>query len=163
YYLKKRHLIGDLKLEVLDAHGNILKTLAGSRRRGLNRVEWPTRLKGPKIPPAANLVPNFYALVGPRAAAGPYTVRLIRNRDTTTSTITLVPDPRSTHTAADRAAQVMLVNKLYALLSDLSYTVESATSLLDTARARAGMLRKGDALAARLSSFADRLTALRAS
>ena len=38
YYQKKRHIFGDLKIEVLDADGKLLDTLPTSKRRGLNRV-----------------------------------------------------------------------------------------------------------------------------
>src|SRR5262249_48589721 len=96
YYLKKRHLIGDLKLELFDASGKKLATVNGGRRRGINRVEWPMRLKGPKLPPAANLVPNSFAFVGPRAAAATHTAKLTKNKDVFTTTFTLVADPRST-------------------------------------------------------------------
>jgi hypothetical protein len=161
YYLKKRHLIGDLRVEVLDPQGNVLQKLDAPKKRGLNRVEWAMRRKGPKIPPAANLVPNYFAFVGPRAAAGEYPVRLIRNRDTLTSSIQLVPDPRSTHTPEDRAAQVALVNHLYAMLGDLSYTVGSLKGAGDQARELAGKLGAGDALGKRLSAWAARLDALR--
>jgi hypothetical protein len=160
YYLRKRHLIGDLKLEVFDAAGKKLATLSGGRRRGINRVEWPMRLKGPKLPPAANLVPNYFAFVGPRAAAGTYTAKLTKNKDSFSSTFALVPDPRSTHTAADREAQVKLVNRLYALLGDLTYTVEGIQAVRDSARARASALGR-DALAKKLTAFADRLEAHR--
>jgi len=160
YYPKKRHLIGELKVEVFDETGKKLATLSGGRRRGINRVEWPMRLKGPKLPPAANLVPNQYAAMGPRAAAGTYTAKLTKNQDTFTTTFRLVPDTRSTHTAEDRAAQVKLVNRLYALLGDLTYTVEGVQALRDTARSRAKGLRE-DALATKLTGFADRLGAFR--
>ena len=160
YYLKKRHLIGDLKLEVLDAKGKVLSTINGGRRRGINRVEWPMRLKGPKLPPAANLVPNMFAFVGPRAASGPYTARLTKNKEVFTTPFTLVPDPRSTHSAADRTEQVTLVNQLYADLNDLTYTVEGIQSVRDSARTRAKTVSK-DALATKLNAFADQLEALR--
>jgi len=161
YFLKKRHLIGDLRVEVYDAQGHLLQTLPGSRRRGINRVLWPMRLKGPKIPPAANLVPNYFAFVGPRAAAGEYKVKLIRNKDTYETTISLVPDPRSTHTQADRAAQVALVRRLYDMLADLSFVVENTQQLADSARDRGKGLRAGDALGSKLNAFAGRLDALR--
>ena len=160
YYLKKRHLIGDLKLEVFDDAGKKLATINGGRRRGINRVEWPMRLKGPKLPPAANLVPNQYAFLGPRAAAGTYTARLTKNKDTFTTTFTLVADARSTHLPADRAEQVKLVNRLYVRLGDLTYTVEGIQAVRDSARARAHSLGK-DALATKLTAFADRLEAFR--
>ena len=161
YYLKKRHVIGDLKVQVYDNAGKLLQTIDGGKRRGINRVEWPMRMKGPKIPPAANLVPNLYALMGPRAAAGEYTVKLIRNKDTYESRIQLVADPRSTHTAEDRAAQVALARRLYDMLNDLSYTTESVADLRDQARARAKESPKGDALAIKLKAFADKLEAFR--
>jgi photosystem II stability/assembly factor-like uncharacterized protein len=161
YYLKKRHVIGDLRVEVLDASGHVLQRLDGTKRRGLNRVHWGMRLKGPKMPPAANLVPNNFAFVGPRAAAGDYKVRLTRDKDTYESTIRLTPDPRSTHSAEDRAAQVVLVNRLYGMLADLTYTVESLVDARDQARVRATAAGRGDALAKRLTAYADRLEALR--
>ena len=160
YYLKKRHLIGDLKLEVFDGSGKKLATINGGRRRGINRVEWPMRLKGPKLPPAANLVPNQFANVGPRAAAGTYTAKLTKNKDVFTTTFTLVADTRSTHTAADRAEQVKLVNRLYDRLGDLTYTVEGVQAVRDSARARAKSLGK-DALATKLNAFADKLETFR--
>ena len=61
YYLKKRHMFGDLKLEVYDQSGALLSTIPASKRRGINRVSWPMRLKAPKVPPATNLVPNNFA------------------------------------------------------------------------------------------------------
>ena len=161
YYLKKRHLLGDLKVEVFDESGKKLATLNGGRRRGINRVEWPMRLKGPKLPAAANLVPNQYALVGPRAAAGTYTAKLTKNKEVFTTKFQLVPDPRSTHTAEDRAAQVKLVNRLYDRLADLTYTVEGIQGMRDSARARAKALGAKDALAARLNAFADRVEKFR--
>ncbi|MEY4069498.1 MAG: hypothetical protein RL721_112 [Candidatus Eisenbacteria bacterium] len=160
YYLKKRHLIGDLKVEVIDPQGKVLTTIPGGRRRGINRVEWPMRLKGPKLPPAANLVPNFFAFVGPRAPVGTYTVRLTKNKQVLTGTFEVVPDPRSTHTAEDRAAQVELVNRLYGDLTRLTYTVESLQGLRDSARAQAKVLGRAP-LAKRLEAFADELETLR--
>lgn len=161
YYLRKRHMFGDLKLEVYDAEGKLLQTIPGAKRRGINRVEWPMRLKGPRIPPAANLVPNYFAFVGPREPAGEYTVKLTRDKDTYESKITLVPDSRSTHTAADRADQGALVRRLYDLLADLSWTAETVGALRDTARVRAAALPGKDALAGKLNGFADRLEAFR--
>ncbi len=160
YYLKKRHLIGDLKLEVFDESGKKLATLNGGRRRGINRVEWPMRLKGPKLPPAANLVPNQYAFYGPRAAAGSYTAKLTRNKETFTTAFSLVADPRSTHSAEDRAVQVKLVNRLYGRLAELTYTVEGIQAMRDSARVRAKALGR-DALAMKLTAFADRMERFR--
>ena len=38
YYQKRRHIFGDLKIEIFDQDGKLLDTIAGSKHRGLNRL-----------------------------------------------------------------------------------------------------------------------------
>src|SRR5262249_34969689 len=40
YYLKKRHMFGDLKVEIYDQSGALLSTFPGGKHRGINRVSW---------------------------------------------------------------------------------------------------------------------------
>jgi photosystem II stability/assembly factor-like uncharacterized protein len=134
YYLKRRHMFGDLKLEISDAQGHLIATIPGGKRRGLNRVDWGMRLPAPKTAPGASLVPNFYSLTGPRVPAGTYTVRLIKGKETFTSTVELRHDPRSTHTAADRAAQRKTVMQLSGMVERLAGLVESIIAARDKAR-----------------------------
>jgi photosystem II stability/assembly factor-like uncharacterized protein len=159
YYLKKRHLVGDLKLEVYDDAGKLVSTLPGGKRRGVNRVSWPMRAPAPKIPKAADLVPG--ALYGPRVPEGTYTVRMVKGKDTYESKVTLVPDPRSKATAEDRRFQRETVRALYADLERMTMTVESIADVRDQARARAEKLPKGDALRKRLEAFAEAMEAQR--
>ena len=53
YYQKKRHIFGDLKMEIFDKDGKLLDTVPTSKRRGLNR---------------ANLVHAAEASQGPRGS-----------------------------------------------------------------------------------------------
>lgn len=163
YYLKKRHMFGDCRIEIVDTDGKLISSLAGGKRRGINRVDWPMRMKPPKVPPAANLVPQQFAFVGPRVPAGSYTVKLIKNKDTFTSKVELVPDPRSTHSAADRVVQQQTALTLYRMMETLTYTADAMTDLQEQARKQAEGLKKGDALATKLNGFADRLENLRKS
>ena len=64
YYQKKRHIFGDLKIEVLDSTGKVLGIIPSSKRRGLNRSTWAMRVKAPQVPRAASAA--FGAAVGPR-------------------------------------------------------------------------------------------------
>ena len=48
-------MIGRMKLEILDANGNVVDEVPASKRRGLNRVSWSMRTKPPLVPPAASL------------------------------------------------------------------------------------------------------------
>lgn len=118
YYLKKRHMFGDMKINILDENDQIITSLVAGKRRGINRVEWPMRLKAPKFPPSTSLVPGFE---GPRVAEGTYKVELIKGKKKYDSTIELVPDPRSSHSKADRMAQQALSMKLYDGINDLTF------------------------------------------
>ncbi|MFL6261175.1 MAG: WD40/YVTN/BNR-like repeat-containing protein [Thermoanaerobaculia bacterium] len=163
YYLKKRHIFGDLKVEVYDSKGQLLSTLPAGKRRGINRVSWPMRLPPPKLPPANSLVlGSQYALLGPRVPLGTYTVKLIQGDKTYTSQVELVPDPRSTHSVEDRAAQNETALALYGMLSRLTYVADTVQGLEDGAKERAGKLPAGDRLRRQLEALAGSLETFRA-
>jgi len=161
YYLKKRLLMGDLRLEICDAGGKLVTSFPGGKRRGINRVAWQMRMKQPKAPGAANLIPSPGAFMGPRVPPGDYTVKLIRGSDTLTSKVTLVPDPRATYTAEDRRLQHETVMKLYGMMSDLTYLYDALTDARAQAQDRAGKLAPKDAARKPVQAFTDELTALR--
>jgi photosystem II stability/assembly factor-like uncharacterized protein len=156
YYLKKRHIFGDMKIEVLDAAGKLVGTVPSTKRRGLSRVRWSMRLKPPKVPPAASAA--FGAAYGPRVLPGSYTVKMTKDDKVYTLPLRLVPDPRTTHSLADRQAQFALSNRLVALLGDMSFAVERMNGVRSGLADRAAKLPAGDALAQRLrdaSAVAD--------
>ena len=138
YFQKKRHIFGDLRADIYDDKGALLTSLQGEKRRGLNRLEWPERAKPPKVPPAAGLVENEFLFFGPQVQEGTYTVKLTKGKETYTSTVKLVPDPRSKSTAGDRAEQHRLVTKLYDDLAQLTYVVDATNDLRDQVKTRAG-------------------------
>lgn len=152
YWLKKRHLFGDLKVEIYDHHGKLISTLPGSKRVGINRVDWPMRMKPPKFPPSTQLT---FAFFGPRLPEGSYPIKLIKGKETIASEVVLVADPRNPHSAEERKLKSETELLLYRRLADLAYLVESTIALRDGARARAEQLGKGDRLAKRLTAFAD--------
>ena len=136
YYQKKRHIFGDLKLDVYDDTGNLLTSIQGDKRRGMNRVQWPERAKPPKVPPAAGLVENQYLFFGPQAQEGTYTVKLTKGKETYSAEVKLVPDPRTKSTAADRALQHKTVTQLYNMLAQLTYIVDATNDLREQAKGR---------------------------
>jgi hypothetical protein len=163
YYLKKRHLFGDMKIEVYDAKGQLVSTLPAGKRRGINRVNWPMRLPPPKLPPANSLVVGSqYTMVGPRVPPGTYTVKLIQDGKTYPSQVELVPDPRSNHSAEDRAIQYETAMKLYDMLGRLTYLADTVKALGDSGKQRAEGLPKGDRLRQQLTTLGDTLETFRA-
>jgi len=159
FYQKKRHIFGDMKIEVFDPEGKLVSTIPSSKRRGLNRVVWSMRMKGPKVPPAASAA--FGAAVGPRVLPGTYTVKLTKDKNVYTKSLQIVSDPRSTHTVKDRKAQFDLAMKLYNLLNEMSFAVERINGVRLALEARAAKLPANDPLAAQLRTAAKQVDELR--
>ncbi len=122
YYQKKRHIFGDLKIEVLDPQGKLVGTIPSSKRRGLSRATWSMRIKPPKVPTAATAA--FGTSVGPRLLPGTYTVKMTKDKNVYTTKLTILSDPRSKHVKADRQAQFDLSMKLYNQLENMTFIVE---------------------------------------
>ena len=152
YYQKKRHIFGRMKLEVFDDKGALLDTLAPNSRRGLSRVEWPMRLKAPRVPPAAVIAGE--ATIGPRVLPGTYTVKLTRGTETYTTKLEVTLDRRAAYTLSDRKVEYAAAMRVYGLLRDLSFDVDRINSVHEALLARAGNLPAGDALGAQLTALA---------
>jgi photosystem II stability/assembly factor-like uncharacterized protein len=159
YYQQKRHIFGDLKIEIFDPQGKFVTTVPSSKRRGLNRATWSMRLKAPRVPTAATAA--FGASVGPRVLPGTYTVKMTKNKNVYTTKLQVLPDPRATHTAIDRKAQFDLAMKLYGLLGDMTFAVDRINGVRLALTARAAQLPAGDPLAARLRAASAQLDELR--
>lgn len=155
YYMKKRHIFGDMKIEIYDSEGELVKTLPGGKRRGINRVPWMMRLKPPKVAPSPVLAGG--ALFGPTVPEGTYGVKLIKGKNTYTAEIKIVPDPDSPHSAEDREMRSETVWKLYEMQGQLAYISESMTGARDQAKERAEKLKKKDKFRKELNTFADEL------
>jgi len=158
YYMQKRHVFGDLKVEIYDPEGKLLKTLPGGKRRGMNIVNWQMRQKPPKVAPAPTLAVS--ALFGPIVPEGTYPAKLIKGKEIYTTEIKVMFDPDSPHSAEDRALQQKTVWKLYRMQERLAYIGDAVTSARDQAKANAKKLNKGDGFAKTLSAFADQLDQL---
>ncbi len=158
YYQQKRHIFGDLTLEIFDKDGKKLATIPSSKRRGLSRASWPMRLNPPRTPAAATAAG---AGVGPRLVPGTYTVRMTKNKQTYTEKLEIVADPRSKRTAEDRQAEFDLAMKLYRMLGDMTFTVDQINGVRSELEARAAKLPAGDPLDANLRAAAGRADALR--
>jgi photosystem II stability/assembly factor-like uncharacterized protein len=158
YYQKKRHIFGDLKMEVFDSAGHSIGLIPSSKRRGLNRATWSMRLKPPRVPTAASVGGAFF---GPRLLPGTYTVKLTKDKQVYTYDLRVVADPRSTHSQQDRKAQFDLAMKLYSMLGDMTYTVDRINTLRLALDARAAALPAGDPLRKQLEAASARVDDVR--
>jgi hypothetical protein len=148
YYQQKRHIFGDLKIEVYDKEGKLVGTVPTSKRRGLSRATWSMRLKPPTVPTAATGA--FGATIGPRLLPGTYTVKLTKDNQVYTTQLAVVPDPRAKHPPEDRRAQFKLSMKLYRQLGEMTFAVERINAARLALDERAARLTGEDALAKQL-------------
>ncbi|MGI8788292.1 MAG: WD40/YVTN/BNR-like repeat-containing protein [Pyrinomonadaceae bacterium] len=159
YYQKKRHIFGDLKIEIFDADNQSLGTIPASKRRGINRVRWSMRLPAPKVPPAATIAGG--ATVGPRVLPGIYTVKMTKDKNVYTTQLNVVADPRSKHTLADRKTQFDLTMKLYKTLGEMTTIVERMNATRLALDDRAAKVTNDDALKNRLQTASKQVDELR--
>ncbi|MBS0419813.1 MAG: sialidase [Proteobacteria bacterium] len=159
YYQKSRHLFGKLKIEVLDAKGNVVDELPASTRRGLNRVVWTMHLKPPHVPPAVQLAQA--GTQGPRALPGTYTVRLEKNGQKYETQVTVGLDRRVTWTAADRQAQFDAAMKVSALFNDESVLFGQIAALREQVADANKDRPATDPVHRRLADFDGKLDGLR--
>ena len=159
YYQKARHLFGPLKLEVLDAQGNVLDTLPASKRRGINRVAWPMNVKPPLVPPAASIAGN--STQGPRVPPGTYTVRMTKGDRVIEDKVTVVLDPRSPFSVADRQAQFDATMKVQAMFGRMSDLVARIQAVRSSANESAEKLPANDPLRAQLTALSGKADVIR--
>jgi photosystem II stability/assembly factor-like uncharacterized protein len=153
YYQKARHVIGRMKLEILDAQGQVVDEVPASKRRGLNRVSWTMRTKPPQVPPAASLA--FSSSQGERFLPGTYTVRLTKAGQVVSEPLTVTLDKRATFSVADRQAQYAAAERIKGMFLRMSKLVAQINGV----RGEAGALASNAAAPADVKASAAQLLA----
>jgi photosystem II stability/assembly factor-like uncharacterized protein len=159
YYQRTRHIFGDLKIQIFDAQGKLVDTVASSKHRGVNRAAWSMHLKPPQVPPAASAM--FGAAFGPRVLPGVYTVKMTKGDKTYTTQLSVTLDPRATYTLDDRKAQFDLVTRLGGMLNHMSWAVDAIIGIRDTAAQRGASLPQNDPLRQQLQQLSGDMDQIR--
>ncbi|MCS6999664.1 MAG: glycosyl hydrolase [Bacteroidota bacterium] len=169
YYLPRRHLIGEIAVEVLDSTGKSIATLPPGRRKGINRLGWGMRMNPPRV--ARSLNPGGGSF-GPLVPPGTYMVRVKSGNHVATTTLVILPDSSSGISLAERQANFAALMRLYTLIEETAFAVEQilslreaidtclqqvSSSLASSLRARAATLDSvyHSLVAAKASLFAD--------
>ncbi|MEZ5015285.1 MAG: hypothetical protein R2794_13440 [Chitinophagales bacterium] len=132
YYLKKRHVFGDMYLEVFDANGNLIKKLPAGTRKGINIVALNLTMKPPKVPSSPN--PLFEAAFGPEVEPGTYTVVVTQGEEKHQTSITIQYNPENTHPEADRKIRRDNILRLFHMLEELAYIDQQIMDIQDGAQ-----------------------------
>ncbi|MBP7172936.1 MAG: hypothetical protein KBA33_02565 [Cloacibacterium sp.] len=132
YYLKKRHSLGKMDLEIQDMNGKKITSLTPGKQKGINVVTWNFFTKPPKV--ATGKTFAFGGFTSPRVQEGTYKAVLTKGKDTYTQTFVVQNDPKSPITKAERQKQAETSKELFGLSEQLAYTVyeiDETTKVLD--------------------------------
>ncbi len=175
---------GNVALKIVNAAGDTIRTLRGSRNAGINRVWWdledenstPVRLRTTPLyadwvdlgPERVRVVSNGLSILQP---PGTYTVVLQIDGRSYTQPLRVLKDPNSAGTEADIAAQVALVQRVRAdhdLAADAINRIEwlrrqiyDLSAVLESQGGAADLIQAGEALQAKLIAVEEELIQLR--
>ena len=179
-YALKAKPEGEMKLEILDASGTVVRTITSKKEEpelpegdpdgpdeppkravlstdpGTQRVVWDLKWeKGPKIKDA-KVEGNPEA--APRVRPGPYTVRLTAAGQTLTTPLEVLPDPRLAVTPADLTAQVDFARKVQGAVARLTTLVDQIRSVRRQLALRSEALQGNAAAAEWVKGAQDLIT-----
>lgn len=166
YYLKKRHIFGDMHIEVYDQNGKKIKELPAGKRKGINRVQMGIRLKPPRVPTSKTL--SFAGFYGPLMPPGEYRVKIVKKDQVLEGSFTLMDDPELPYSAEDRSLQRKTLMKAYNMLEDLAYLDRQVTDVMKTVTALKkqklphGLTKKLSSLNSEMNEIHGKLVATKA-
>lgn len=166
YYMKKRHIFGDMYMEIYDPEGEKLAEIPAGKRKGINREAWTPREKPPKVPVSNTLAGE--AFFGPTYLPGNYTVKIIKGEDEYKGKVSLKFDPDLPHSEEDRELQLMTLRKAYRMLEDLAFVdakvngvIADVKEVAENEETRASIRKKLDAYAGKLEQLRKEMVATR--
>ena len=125
YYLKERFNTGEIKADIYDAGGTLIQTIPGSKRKGINMLNWNLSMKPPKVATGGTKL-DFGALIAPMVLPGDYTLKLTVGDTVLTSVLKVVHDvSNKDFTLEDRKLQYKTAMELYKMHEQLATVVET--------------------------------------
>lgn len=159
YYLKKRHIFGDMYMEIHDSEGNKVAELPAGKRKGVNREVWTPREKPPKVPVSNTLVTS--AIFGPTYLPGDYTVKIFKGDEVFEGIIELIYDPKLPHSQEDRDLQLKTTRKAYNMLESLGFIDARISAVMNDLDERMKDKESNARLLKKLQPYRDKLEVLK--
>jgi len=162
YFLKKRHIFGEMYIELYGADGKLMKKLPASPRKGINVVNVATSLDPPRVPRSPNILGE--AAVGPNYEPGTYTIKLTKGDDTFTTKLVLNSPRNLSYAEADMKFQREILMKSYNMLERLASVDQKILDTRDTLKAmslnaKGGNLKNINAAIAECEKIHEKISA----
>ena len=158
YYLQKRHVFGDMFIEIYNDKNEKVATLPAGKNKGINRVKWFIRQKPPKV--KASLGTLGRTFFGPTFPPGNYTVKIIKGDKTYSGNIKLIYDPDSQHSIADLDLQYQTALKAYKLTEELGFLDKQTTDLKDKLQKKSVEIKNDEPLMNSINELSVKLETL---
>jgi len=130
YFMNKRHIFGDMFIDVYNSKGEKLQTLAAGKKKGINRVPLFIRMKPPRVKASSPML-AIRTAYGPTYPAGEYLIKIVKGEKTYLGKLNLLYDPDSKHTTAERDLQYKTLMKAYALIENINIMDRQVTGIQD--------------------------------
>jgi photosystem II stability/assembly factor-like uncharacterized protein len=121
YYQKKRHTFGDMKIEIYDPSGKLMKDIPAGKAAGINVVEMPTAYPPPKQAPTTNLEAMGRGGFPPVLPEGKYSFKIVKGKEVYPGSFDIKFPDNSPWPAADRKIQQQLALQVYDLVNKLGW------------------------------------------
>jgi hypothetical protein len=126
YYLKDRVDNAEVKLDILSPEGKLISSLPGTKRKGINKISWGQRIKGPRT--ANGSKPDRSSFIGPQVLPGTYSLKLSVGIKEFTQPLVVQHEEVNGFSLDDRKKQYQAAMELFALHEQLAVTVDSIVS-----------------------------------
>ncbi len=157
----------EVQIRILDGE-EVIRTFDGPAEAGMNRVVWSMNRKGVRGPSRSAARRNASEPGGPQVLPGTYGVQVIYGADTTSTSITVEPDPRYDIDLTALQARHAMYRQYEAMIetaADMMSRVREAKEVVSRVNgslgdrgddAAADLKRQGKTLADSLNAFQDR-------
>lgn len=161
YYLKERLSTGEVKADIYDANGKLVQSIPGTKRKGINMLNWNLSVKPPRIAEGGTKL-DYSGFLAPMVLPGDYTLKLKVGDSVYTSQLKVVHDASNKDfTLEDRKLQ-------YKTAMDLYKAHEQLAAVVDTINAKQKIIKenltkvKDSSLKRSMVAYNDELEKLRA-
>jgi photosystem II stability/assembly factor-like uncharacterized protein len=124
FYMKKKHLFGNMSMEILDSEGEHLADVPMVTRKGINQVNWIPRQKSPRAPVSEAMPFQMQIALfagGMMYPPGEYTVRVTKGDEVYDKLVTVYDNPDLPFTDEDRKLKRKYQKWGFELMEDLAY------------------------------------------